>query len=135
MLYQEPKRNNKGQPICEICDVGYNKLLQHVNLSHGITAKEYKTLYNLHPRKGVQVNKLTSAMRKRVKANYNRVVLENLIVCGRNTRFDIGNTATNVEKVRIAQAKRKQEVKSKFNKERNDFVLHLAKRLRCKVRG
>ena len=78
--YNEPRYNKKGQPICEICHVGYDKLLKHVSSCHGISAKEYKERFGYHPRKGIVSKKLRVQMRKNALNNYNKVVMGNLLL-------------------------------------------------------
>lgn len=104
--YKEPQYNKKGQPICEICKVGYDRVLQHANQRHGINAAEYKAKYGYHSRKGIQSKVLQKKMHENALKNYNKVIMDNLIIAGQGTRFKEGNTATDKELV------------SKLNKER-----------------
>lgn len=99
LLYNTPRHNSKGQPICEICEVAYDKLLLHVNKRHNLDALAYKTKFNFHPRKGIQSKTLHALMSKSAKKNYDKVILQNLIINGKQTRFKKGNTQTNKELV------------------------------------
>ncbi|MDF0718312.1 hypothetical protein PY092_19285 [Muricauda sp. 334s03] len=127
--YLEPKFNTKGQPICEICGLAYDKLLQHVSMGHGISAFDYKRRFNLNPRQGIQTAKLTTQARKRVKRNFKTVVLDNLIVKGRDTRFKKGNQHTDIEKVRMAMKKRWEAAKQQKIKTKADIVHDLISKL------
>ena len=98
-MYKEPRYNKKGQPICELCEVGYDRLLQHVAMRHTVTAAAYKKEYGLNPRKGIQSDRLRIRMRKTTLKNYNKVILQNLIIGGKGTRFAEGNKMTNKELV------------------------------------
>ena len=135
MTYLEPQFNKKEQPICAICAVAYDKLLLHANKRHGLTAKEYKIKFGYSPRKGIQSYKLQKAMRKAAMANYDKVIMENLIIGGVSSRFKEGNTATDIERVRETSRQRMNVkwAKRKVAKEENQG--QLAVELSRKLRG
>ncbi|MBT2163513.1 MucR family transcriptional regulator [Zobellia barbeyronii] len=101
MYYKEPELNKKGQPLCEICKVGYDRLLRHVSHRHGMNAAEYKNKFGYNPRKGITSKKLALKARENALKNFNSVIMPNLIIGGIKTRFKDGNIATNKELVSI----------------------------------
>lgn len=106
MIYKNPEFNKKKLPICEICGVGFQRVLQHVVQRHGMTSTEYKALHGYNPKKGIQSKQLRTRMRQNALKNYDTVIMKNLIIGGRNTRFKDGNTATDKELVsRLAKAR------------------------------
>ncbi|WP_127136847.1 MucR family transcriptional regulator [Flagellimonas oceanensis] len=115
--YKEPLYNIKGQPVCEICHVGYDKLLKHVNSRHSISANEYKERFGYHPRKGIVSQKLHAQMRSNALKNYNKVIMGNLIIGGNNNRFKEGNQMSDLEKLSELNRNR---MKQKWNNIRNE---------------
>lgn len=129
MYYETPRFNSKGQPICEICEVAYDKLLLHVNRRHDLNALEYKARFQFHPRKGIQSKKLVNKMRNAVKKNYNQVVMKNLIMGGRKTRFADGNKATDTELVRSVSRERMTAYWASKKKTKQENLSDLIKKL------
>lgn len=128
-MYNSPRFNKKGQPICEICEVGYNRLLLHVVKRHKVTSLEYKTIFNHHPRKGIQSKVLKSKMKMNALKNYNKVITENLLVKGQKTRFKEGNTATNIELVRETSKARMNAYWASKKKQKSTNLSVLIKKL------
>ncbi|HEA21544.1 MAG TPA: hypothetical protein ENH87_11555 [Pricia antarctica] len=106
MTYNTPNYNTKNQPICKICEVAYDRLLLHVNKRHGLNAKEYKAKFGFNPRKGIQSVELQRAMRKAALANYDKVIMQNLIIGGISSRFKEGNIETDKARVRETSRER-----------------------------
>lgn len=77
----------KGYVICHICGQSYNKLGSHIANKHHMSVEDYKEIYSLP-----QNVSLASAEHKAKMRRYNamyrdRVVYDNLINRGMNTRF------------------------------------------------
>ena len=53
----------------------------------------------MNPRKGIQSDHLRRKMSKTALNNYNKVIMGNLIIGGKKTRFKHGNKMTNREMV------------------------------------
>ncbi|SDF11430.1 hypothetical protein SAMN05421636_1128 [Pricia antarctica] len=135
MTYLEHQFNKKGQPICAICAVAYDKLLLHVNKRHGLNAQEYKVRFGLNPRKGIQSRKLQKLMRKAALANYDKVIMQNLIIGGISSRFKEGNTATDIERVRETSRERMTLQWARKKQSNNMGVVQLATEIARQLRN
>lgn len=74
-------------PICEICGKSFKKLLTHIVQKHNISAKEYKINQWLDINKWICCNETKLLLQKRIKENYDIVVIDNLINKWKQTRF------------------------------------------------
>ncbi|CAM3401752.1 hypothetical protein [Zobellia roscoffensis] len=128
-MYNTPMFNRKGQPVCEICQVGYDRLLLHVNKRHGLTAAEYKAKFNFHPKKGIQSHWLEAKMRRIANKNYDSVIMPNLIIGGIKTRFKDGNTATDKELVSKIASKTMKAYWDGKRESQEDVIARLVKKL------
>jgi hypothetical protein len=131
-MYDTPRLNSKEQPICEICEVAYDRLMLHVFKRHNLSAAEYKEKYNFHPRKGIQSKELSKRMSNNALKNYNSVIMKNLIIKGKATRFQKGNTATDKELVSRLNTERMQKYWTKKSKTKEDRYKELIKTLSFK---
>ncbi|SIQ15379.1 hypothetical protein [Maribacter ulvicola] len=68
--------------------------------------QQYKPQFGLDPKKSIISKKLKTKMRKQALKNYNKVIMQNLIIGGQKTRFKEGNTKTDKEKVSMLSQKR-----------------------------
>lgn len=81
----------EGKPICHICGRSYKKLISHVIQQHHISQEEYKTQFGLDKSKGIMCEESTQIARQRNKEHYEKVVKENLLEKGKETRFEEGH--------------------------------------------
>ena len=128
-MYNIPRFNSKGKPICEICEVAFDRLLLHVNRRHDLKAYEYKAKFNYHPRKGIQSTSLHNKMSKNAKKNYKSVIMNNLIIGGQKTRFKEGNDFTNIELVRKISKARMTAYWDSKKQTKENLVLSLIRKL------
>jgi hypothetical protein len=103
--YGEVGYDPNGWPICHICGRSYRKLISHVIQQHKISQEEYKMQFGLDLGKGIMCKESTELARKRNKEHYDKVVKENLLVKGEETRF--GNTPPPTSKYFSEQTKRR----------------------------
>ena len=91
--YKEIRYDEVGNPICEICELSFNKVLAHVNQMHQITAEEYKIAFGFNKRKGIV--SLSSKEKARTNAlnNYDKCISGNLLKNGANSRFGANGRA------------------------------------------
>ena len=97
--------SEEGKPICHICGKAYNKLLTHVYYTHKMREKEYKKEFGLNLHQGIASNKTKVKLQKSVELNYEKVVAENLICKGKETRFKKGSEGRTKEKLSIQEYK------------------------------
>lgn len=93
--------DNEDRPICHICGRAFNKLGQHVFNRHGMSADEYKELFELNRNVGLTSNKTKEKLQQAVKDNYDQVVVANLVNKGKHTRFNKNNKGRTKDKVRL----------------------------------
>lgn len=89
--YGDISYNDEGHPICHICGMAHSKLMTHVRYYHNMKAYEYKKKFGLETTKSIMSEKSKSIARERNKEHYDKVVLENLIEKGVDTRYEKGS--------------------------------------------
>lgn len=94
------------RPVCHICGKGYRKLCAHTFNTHKLTAKEYKKKFHLETSKGIICGATRKILQEHNKANYEVVVVENLIVNGKDTRFKLGDKGRTKDKVSLQTYKK-----------------------------
>lgn len=99
MAYGIIEYNAEGKPKCEICEEYFDRVASHVRQKHDISAKEYKIKYGFDLKKGICSKQSKLKSRERVLENYDKVVSDNLIKKGENTRFKEGSKGRTKEKV------------------------------------
>ena len=116
--YGEIKCDDDGKPICHICGEAYSKVLAHAWQVHEITAYDYKKEFGLDTTVGILSEDSRKIARVRNKENYDKVVVENLLVKGEDTRFVKGYAGRTKEQV-SEQTRRtlKQNFKRKTREE------------------
>lgn len=80
-----------GDPVCALCGRAYAKLGNHLWQAHQIDPITYLTNLNLPHNTRLTSVDFQEKMREYVRDNYDRVVEENLLQNGRNTRFVPGD--------------------------------------------
>lgn len=80
-----------GKTICHICGRAYRKLGQHAYNTHGITEKQYKEKFELNRTSSLISDTMKDILKNNVLKNYDKVVVENLINKGINTRTSSEN--------------------------------------------
>lgn len=109
------------RPVCHICFKGYRKLCAHTFNTHKITAKDYKKKYQLESSKGIISAATRKILQEHNKTNYKVVVVENLIVNGKDTRFKHGDKGRTRDKVTLQTYKKLYTQIEKVNEfRRND---------------
>ena len=98
MYYTQPDFDDAGRPICKICGKSFDGLMQHAFQAHGLTAYEYKAIFNHHPRKGI-ISNSTAIKFQKASIIHRKVTVENLVKAGRKSRFQKGNMLTDKKKV------------------------------------
>lgn len=101
--------DSRGYPICHICGRAYKKLGAHIFSAHNLTAKEYKIEFGLDRTKGLLDQELKKRLQKNVMDNYEKVVINNLIQKGADTRFRIGSSGRCREIMSIQTMKKLKE--------------------------
>ena len=109
--YQLPQKGevvytSEGKIVCHICGKAFTRLLTHVRQYHGISEKDYKKEYGLILYKGIISESSREKSRKAVFNNYDKVVLDNLVKNGKNTRFKDGYKGRTKDKVSLQEMKR-----------------------------
>ena len=85
------KYDQAGNPVCEICGKSYARLMTHVRQKHDMTAYEYKKQFGLCTTKSVMNELSRKKSRLAALRNYDKVVTENLIEGGIQTRYEKGS--------------------------------------------
>lgn len=67
--------------------------------------KEYKKEFGLNLHQGIVSKKTKAKLQKSVKSNYEKVVAENLICKGKETRFKKGSEGRTKEKLSVQEYK------------------------------
>lgn len=98
-MYGIIEYNAEGKPKCEICEEYFDRVAAHVRQKHDISAREYKIKYGFDLKKGICSKESKIKSRERVLENYDKVVSDNLIKKGENTRFKEGSKGRTKEKV------------------------------------
>lgn len=80
-----------GDPICHICGMAYRKLGNHIAFRHHISQREYREMFRLHHNTRLSNIGYKETMREYNKRDYDKVVKENLIKGGVNTRITLEN--------------------------------------------
>jgi len=90
MSYGKLEYNELGLPKCEICGNFFHRVASHARQKHNISAFDYKNLFGLNNNQGICSKE--SALKTRIKtiANFNTVIVSNLLKNGANTRFKKG---------------------------------------------
>ena len=99
MTYGKIDYDMQGRPICAICGKGFDRLGFHVWKTHKMEAIEYKKMFGLDTKKGLTSQKSRLKSRNAVLKNYDKVVTQNLLKNGENTRFHKGHKGRTKDKV------------------------------------
>ncbi len=91
MGYGEIRFDDDGLPICEICGKSFKRLLTHVRQKHFMSAREYKEQFGLDVSKGIMSEESREKSRYNVYSNFGKVVIQNLIEKGEETRYKDGD--------------------------------------------
>lgn len=94
-------KDDYGGIICHICGKAYNKLGCHVRQAHKMTAEEYKKEFGLCTTRGLISDKSKEKARQRNLENFDKVVADNLIKKGVDTRYKKGDKGRTKDKVCI----------------------------------
>ncbi len=92
MAYGIIEYNDDGLPKCELCGQYFNRVLSHVRQKHAMTQREYKVMHGLDLIKGIISAHSRDKSRQAVLNNFEKVVENNLINSGKNTRFKDGGS-------------------------------------------
>ncbi len=115
---------SEGKIQCLICkeqgiDAWYNKVGGHVRYAHKITAREYKRRCGYDVIKGLLSPKSRDIARKRNSENYDKVVGQNLLKKGKDSRFAVGKKF-NYKRSRQTLERLKQQSFLKLEKTKNE---------------
>ena len=94
-LYPQPKPGEvlyapNGDPVCHICRKAYRKLGNHIQFFHHISQKDYREMFKLHHNTKLSNKDYIDTMLSYNMEYYDKVVKENLIKGGKNTRLVTG---------------------------------------------
>jgi hypothetical protein len=106
--------NHLKQPICHICGRAFKNLLTHAYQKHGTSAYDYKKEFELDLYKGIIAEETREKHRVAVKRDYDKVVVDNLLAKGKETRFTKGCEGRTRDKVSLQTL---NELKNRFKKE------------------
>lgn len=90
-LYPQPKYGEvayavNGDPICHICCKAIRKLGNHIAFKHKISQNEYRERFGLYHKTRLSNVEYINKMHDYSLDNYEKVIYENLIKCGKKTR-------------------------------------------------
>ena len=88
-----------GNPICEICNKSFKRVISHVRQKHDMNEREYKKTFGYDLKKGICSKKSAELSREKVFENYEKVVEKNLIKKGVKSRFTDGHKGRTKDKV------------------------------------
>lgn len=78
---------SNGDPICHICGQAHRKLGNHIRFKHNITQNEYRDMFKLYHNTRLSNYEYIENMSQINNKYKDKVVKENLIKCGVNTRI------------------------------------------------
>lgn len=93
--------DEQNRLICHICGRAFKKLGSHAINGHGITAYEYKKMFELNNNTGLLIESSKEKLRQNIKDNYEVVVKQNLLENGSKTRFKKGSKGRPKDMVRL----------------------------------
>ena len=82
---------SNGDPICHICGQAHRKLGNHIRFKHNITQNEYRDMFKLYHNTRLSNYEYIVNMSQINNKYKDKVVKENLIKCGVNTRISHEN--------------------------------------------
>ena len=82
---------SNGDPICHICGQAHRKLGNHIRFKHNITQNEYRDMFKLYHNTRLSNYEYINNMSQINNKHKDKVVKENLIKCGVNTRISHEN--------------------------------------------
>ncbi len=91
MAYGIIEYNANGLPKCELCGKFFNRVLSHVRQKHAMTEREYKVMHGFDLLKGITSAQSREKSRQAVFNNFEKVVQNNLIQKGEQSRFKKGS--------------------------------------------
>jgi hypothetical protein len=115
MSYGKIEYNEDGLPKCEICGEHYHRVTAHVRQVHGLSAKEYKKEFGFDLQKGICSKESSQKSRDKAMSNYDKVIGENLIKGGEETRFKVGSRGRTREQVSQQTLNRLRENRFNYN--------------------
>lgn len=105
----EIKYDKEGKPICHICGKSFKKLMSHVWQKHNMFSYEYKKTFGLETTKSIMWKGSVELARKRNLDNYDKVVTENLLKKGQDTRFKKGHKGRTKDQISIMTERKLKE--------------------------
>jgi hypothetical protein len=109
MGYGKIEYNDEGLPKCEICGEHFHRVTAHARQIHGLSAREYKKQFGFDLQKGICSKESSQKTRVKTMSNYDKVIGENLINGGINTRFKDGSRGRTREQVSEQTLRRLKE--------------------------
>lgn len=82
---------SNGDPICHICGQAHRKLGNHIRFKHNMTQNEYRDMFQLYHNTRLSNYEYIENMSQINNKHKDKVVKENLIKCGVNTRISHEN--------------------------------------------
>lgn len=97
----EVEYDDEGKLICHICGRAFRRLSSHAFRGHGVSAYTYKEMFGLNNNTGLLIESTKEMLREYNKNNYEKVVKENLINKGKDSRFKKGSKGRTRDKIRL----------------------------------
>lgn len=82
---------SNGDPICHICGQAHRKLGNHIRFKHNMSQNEYRDMFELYHNTRLSNSEYINNMSQINNRHKDKVVKENLIKCGVNTRISHEN--------------------------------------------
>ena len=80
-----------GNPICEICNKAFKRVISHVRQKHEMSEREYKLQFGFDLKKGICSKESSEKSRVTTLANYDKCIGKNLLAGGEKSRFKDGS--------------------------------------------
>ncbi len=91
--------DTQGKPKCKICGKSFHRVLSHVRQKHNMSERKYKIKFGLDLGKGICSKKSSEKTSIKTIMNYKKCIIKNLILKGKDTRFEIGSEGRTKDKV------------------------------------
>lgn len=88
-----------GNPICEICNKAFKRVVSHVRYKHDMGEREYKLQFGFDLRKGICSKESSEKSRVSTLANFDKCISKNLLVGGGKSRFKEGSKGRTKDQV------------------------------------
>lgn len=99
MAYGIIEYDKNGKPVCEICGKSFNRVLSHVRQKHDMNEREYKKKFGFDLKKGICSQESSDKSREKVLENYDLCIGQNLLVGGKDSRFEDGDKGRTKDQV------------------------------------